>query len=83
MKFHENPSGGSILLQLDTQSQQSLLEIVLRKRLKTTGYEDSNRVQKLSAIFACRFNSGVYRTFWQNYRVNFTFIFGCPLLELQ
>jgi hypothetical protein len=82
-KFHENPSCGSTVFQLDTQSQQSLLAVVFRKLLNTNGYEDSNRVQKLTAIFARRFNSGGYRTFWQDYGVNFTLIFSCPLLEPQ
>jgi hypothetical protein len=78
-KFHKNPSGTCIQLQLDTQRQQSLLAIVLRKRLKVIGYEDYNRVQKPIKVFSLRFNNRGHRTFGQYYALNFTLIRGSPL----
>jgi hypothetical protein len=83
MKFHKNLSGTCIQFQLDTQRQQSLMAIVLRKRLKTNGYEDENRVRKLTEVFALLFNSRGYRTFGQDYAINFTLICGCPLFKPQ
>lgn len=82
-KFHKNLSGACIQFQLDTQRQQLLLAIVLRKRLKAIGYEDESRVQKLSELIALRFNSRGYCTLGQDYTIIFTLICGCHLLELQ